>query len=167
MLSPIAPQTFTFQPGNLVPNHPRWPLLLYRGALEERTADEVEALLAENGWGGSWRNGIYPYHHYHTTSHEVLVVTAGEAKVTFGGAQGKTVALGAGDVAVLPAGTGHRSLKASSDFQVVGAYPRGQENWDLKRDAPGEAELRRIAELPCPNTDPIGGANGVLLRLWR
>ena len=167
MPSPTAPQTFTFQPSDPIPNHPRWPLLLYREVLKGETVDEVEALLTENGWVGTWRNGIYPYHHYHTTSHEVLAVTVGEAEVVFGGEQGETVALEAGDVAVLPAGTGHRSLKASSDFQVVGAYPRGQENWDLKRDVPSEAELRRIAELPCPSADPVHGADGALLRLWQ
>lgn len=171
MTSPTQPQTFVFQPGNLIPNHPRWPLLLYRGVLQDKEASRVdakkaEALLSENGWVGLWRNGIYPYHHYHTTSHEVLVVTYGEAHVTFGGPQGETVALHTGDVAVLPAGTGHCCLSARRDFEVVGAYPTGQEAWDLERNAPSEAALRRIAELPRPSADPVYGVEGPLLRLW-
>ena len=167
MPSPTDPQTFTFEPSDPVPNHPCWSLLLYRGALENKTAAEVEEILTQNGWAGTWRDGVYPYHHYHTTSHEVLVVTSGEAQVMFGGPQGETIELSAGDVAVLPAGTGHRCLDASRDFEVVGAYPKGQENWDLRRSPPGEAELQRIAALPPPQADPIYGTEGLLVRLWR
>ena len=166
MPSPIEPQTFTFQPSDPIPNHPRWALLLYRRVLKSKTAAEVEALLIGNGWAGTWRNGIYPYHHYHTTSHEVLVVTSGEGQVTFGGPQGETFELTVGDVAVLPAGTGHRCLSASPDFEVVGAYPEGQEDWDLKLGAPSNADFQRIAELPYPNSDPIDSYEGPLVRLW-
>ena len=130
------------------------------------TAAEVEALLSGNGWVGAWRNGIYPYHHYHTTSHEVLVVTSGVAQVTFGGPKGETVELTVGDMAVLPAGTGHRCLSANQDFEVIGAYPEGQEDWDLKRGTPDKTDLQRIAELPCPKTDPVYGTEGPLLKLW-
>ena len=163
-MSPTNPQTYTFKPIDPVPNHPTFPLLIYSEVLKD--VENPEALLTENGWVGLWRNGVYPYHHYHTTSHEVLAVVSGEAQVQFGGLQGKTLELARGDVAVLPAGTGHCCLSSSPGFEVIGGYPEGQENWDLKRDAPSEADLRRIKELPRPATDPVYGTDGPLLRLW-
>jgi hypothetical protein len=42
------------------------PLLLYRkavGSPEQELASVLERLFAAHGWRGSWRNGIYPYHH--------------------------------------------------------------------------------------------------------
>ena len=66
----------------------------------------------------------------------------------------------AGDVLVLPAGTGHRRAAAEHDFSVVGAYPAGQEDYDLLRgDDPDEVEAarERIAALAAPPHDPVGG----------
>jgi uncharacterized protein YjlB len=68
----------------------------------------------------------------------------------------------------LPAGTAHCCLEASDDFLVVGAYPPGQENYDILRGEPDErpAALERIAGLPSPITDPIGGDDGHLPAIW-
>ncbi|MGI9174733.1 MAG: cupin domain-containing protein [Rhodothermales bacterium] len=158
-------RAIAFEAGDLVPNHPRWPLLLYQQVLTG-SAGDVEQMLKANAWSGVWRNGVYPYHHYHTTSHEVLVVVAGEADVQFGGSQGETVSLAAGDVAILPAGTGHKRLRSSADFLVVGAYPRGQEDWDLQRNAPSEEDLRRIKQVALPSADPVFGKGGPLFEHW-
>ena len=62
-----------------MPNHPRFPVLLYRGVRGARTgaASALEALFARNGWPPQWRDGIYAFHHYHTRGHEALGVAAG------------------------------------------------------------------------------------------
>ena len=111
---------------------------------------------------------MYPYHHYHSTAHEVLGVYSGSASVRFGGEQGAIEVIGAGDVAVIPAGVAHKCLQASEDFRVVGAYPRGQ-RWDMRYGNPGERPEadRNIATLPDPQKDPVQGAGGILLRLWK
>ena len=116
-----------FKDDGVIPNNSRWPLVLYRGAVVlPRNLDPaaiMEDLFDGNGWGDSWRNGIYDYVHYHSRIHEVLGIASGKGTVRFGGNNGKTVQLKAGDVAILPAGTGHQCLAASADFLVVGAYP--------------------------------------------
>ena len=120
-------RTFRFKDDGIIPNHPQWPLVIYRGAV--RLPDDLdpaavfEELFESNGWGDSWRDGIYDYVHYHSRIHEVLGIARGEGKVQFGGHRGRILTLKAGDVAVLPAGTGHQCLSASDDFLVVGAYP--------------------------------------------
>jgi uncharacterized protein YjlB len=115
-----------------IPNS-RLPVLLYPGVLnlpKNDPAAAIEALLHDNQWGNDWRNGIFSYHHYHSTAHEALFVYSGSAKVQLGGEQGLVETIGMGDVIVIPAGVGHKNLGSSSDFQVVGAYPP-QQNVDM------------------------------------
>lgn len=165
----IATEALTFVDDGAIPNHPTFALLLHRKAFDprgEEPAVAAEALFAANGWGGFWRNGVYPFHHYHSTCHEALAVAAGWGEVLFGGEGGRTVRLEAGDVAVLPAGTGHKRIAASDDFLVVGAYPPNQP-YDLIRDpAEHDAALARIKAVPAPATDPVFGAEGGLRTLW-
>ena len=154
----------------LIPNHPDLPTLVFTGALDVGGPDPAavaEATFRRNGWGGSWRNGIYPFHHYHSTAHEVLAIVQGWAKVQLGGEQGVTLTAHAGNVLVLPAGTGHKRLDASPDLLVVGAYPPGQ-TWDLCRGTLGErtAALANIRRVPLPDTDPVYGETGPLVELW-
>lgn len=154
-------QTWHAPPGERIPNHPRFAVLLYRGVeAAEAGADAARSLLAEHGWGGSWVDGVFPFHHFHSTSHEVLAVVSGTATLELGGPQGRAFEVAAGDVLVLPAGTGHRRALADAAFSVVGAYPAGQEDYDLLRgDDPAEvaAARERIAGLPAPPEDPVGG----------
>jgi uncharacterized protein YjlB len=120
-------QAYRFKDDGLIPNHPKWPLVIYKSAVRLPPsldpAAVFEDLFESNGWGDSWRDGIYDYAHYHSRIHEVLGIARGRGRVQFGGPKGRTLALKAGDVAILPAGTGHQCLKASNDFLVVGAYP--------------------------------------------
>jgi uncharacterized protein YjlB len=153
-------ETWHAPPGDRIPNHPRFAVLVYRGVGAVTDAAATRALFAEHGWRGSWVDGIFPFHHFHSTSHEALAVVAGRATVELGGPQGETFEVSAGDVLVLPAGTGHRRASDRDGFTVVGAYPAGQEDYDLLRgDDPAEVEAarERIATLPAPSQDPVGG----------
>lgn len=120
------------------------------------TSAQAEAALAARGWTNSWRNGIYPFHHYHSTAHEVLVVVRGQARVTLGGEGGSQVQLQAGDVVLLPAGTGHRNDGSSPDLLVVGAYA-GNRDWDVCRpeETDTAAAQRRIADVPDWEQEPV------------
>jgi uncharacterized protein YjlB len=131
-------------------------VLIYSGVDGATDAGAARALFAEHGWGGSWVDGIFDFHHFHSTSHEALAVVAGAAVVELGGPQGEAFEVAAGDVLVLPAGTGHRRRSARDGFTVVGAYPAGQEDYDLLRAA-DDAARARIDALPPPPDDPVGG----------
>jgi uncharacterized protein YjlB len=156
----------------LVPNNPRLPLVLYRGALEtdglKRAPERAfEALFQSNGWLGAWVDGIYDFHHYHSTAHEVLGIAKGAARVMFGGAQGPAVELAAGDAVAIAAGVGHCLVEGDEQLVVVGAYPVGQ-NWDLCRATPTDRDkaLENIPWVPLPEFDPIFGPAGPILDLW-
>ena len=166
------PESFSFADDGSIPNNPKLPFLIFRGALDFKGSANPEALVektfAANQWGEMWRNGIYPYVHYHSRTHEVMGLARGRAKVRFGGQGGREVDLFAGDVCVLPAGTGHQGLWASPDLMVIGAYPPAG-TYDLCRGSKAEhaKAIIAIAEVPLPTTDPVFGPAGPLIRLWR
>jgi uncharacterized protein YjlB len=142
-----------------IPNNPRLPVVLHRGAVAAGAPEAAEALFRRHGWAPAWRGGIFDWHHYHSNAHEALAIVAGQVRVQLGGDGGVAVDLRAGDVAVLPAGTGHRNLGASEDLLVVGAYPEDSAPPDQLHGAPGEAARARhaIVATPDPATDPVTG----------
>lgn len=152
-------EAYPLRDDGLVPNNPSLPLRLYRAALLGLVADAVIARLATHGWGGAWINGIYPFQHYHARAHEVLVIVGGSARVQFGGPSGPVFEVGAGDAVLIPAGVGHCRLSASAGLVVVGAYPAGQEDYDLKRATTAErlVALGEIPRVALPARDPVTG----------
>jgi uncharacterized protein YjlB len=162
---------FRCKDDGVIPNHPSWPLIVYRRAVrlppDLDPAAVIETLFAGNGWGASWRDGVYAYVHYHSRIHEVLGVARGHGKVQFGGHRGRTLLLKAGDVAILPAGTGHQCLGASKNFLVVGAYPpfgTYDECTSAKDRARAEKSIPKVRR---PRKDPVYGAMGPLLAEWK
>jgi uncharacterized protein YjlB len=154
------------------PNNPRLPMIVYPAAVDVAgradPAVPFEALFARHGWTDGWRNGIHSFQHFHTTAHEALGIARGQARVQFGGAGGQVLTVTAGDVVVLPAGTGHCKIESSPDLLVVGAYPANVPV-DQKRAGAADLDAARsaIARVPVPPMDPVQGAEGALVRLWR
>jgi uncharacterized protein YjlB len=163
----MTPETHRFADDGAIPNS-RLPVLVYHDVEGATDAGTCEALFGANGWGGHWRSQILYEHHFHSTAHEALGIVTGRASVTLGGPGGERFAVRAGDVLVLPAGTGHCRLESSDDLLVVGAYPPGQ-SWDMRYGDPGEHDevLANIAAVALPETDPVAGATGPLLEIWR
>jgi uncharacterized protein YjlB len=164
------PLAIVFEDDGVVPNNPM-PFLVYKSAValdNDHPEETIEKLFGANGWGGMWRNGVYDFLHYHATVHEALGVARGHARVRFGGDHGKEFEIAAGDVAILPAGTGHQCFGASDDFCVIGAYPPGSQ-MQVTRPSPENHRkaLKTIPEVKLPETDPVMGEDGPLVRLWR
>jgi uncharacterized protein YjlB len=164
------PLAIVFEDDGLVPNN-ILPFLVYQGAVTldpKRPEETIENLFETNNWGGSWRNGVFTYLHYHATVHEVLGVARGHARVRFGGDHGQELEITAGDVAILPAGTGHQCMSASDDFCVIGAYPPGSRMEVTRATAENHARaLMTIPNVARPPADPVTGKHGALMRLWR
>jgi len=152
-------ETLLLPPDDLMPNSPL-PVVIYRNVESDgEPARDFEAVFDANGWRGSWRNGVYDFDHFHSNAHEVLGVARGSATLQLGGDAGQPVEVKAGDVVLLPAGTGHRRITASGDFTMIGAYPPGQEHYDICRVRSPEADLR-ISKVALPATDPVTGGAG-------
>jgi uncharacterized protein YjlB len=93
-------------------------------------------------------------------------VARGSALIEFGGVKGRRIRLKAGDVAIVPAGTGHRLIESSRDFLVVGAYPP-EGTYDECTDTRERVEAKkRIAKTARPKADPVYGRGGPSLALW-
>ena len=156
------PECFQLGDDGETPNNPNLPLTLYRGGVDLSGSSDpaaiFERLFAENGWKDGWRNGVFDFLHFHTGTHEVLGIARGSVSVQFGGRNGPIVDVAAGDVVILPAGTGHQRKKASRDLLVVGAYPAGSR---FGQSRPGQIDhakaVAAIAAVTNPAKNPIYG----------
>lgn len=164
------PDLLHFAANGAVPNNPNLPVLLMRRAFSpDLGPDAILDRYRDNGWTGVWTWTVFDYHHYHPASHEALTVASGAADLILGGPGSREIHVTAGDMIVLPAGTGHCRIAATGNFAVCGAYPPGQQNPEIVRaagDAPRARDITAIATTALPKTDPIFGAGGPLIRGW-
>ena len=163
-LATVEPQLNVLAEDIRMPNS-ELPVVHYRGAI---SGEDIEHFLYRkfklNDWDGCWTDGIFGYHHFHCNAHEALGVVAGEATLKLGGDSGVTFEVEQGDVVVLPAGTGHRRIRATADFLVVGAYPKGQEKPNEYLDRANCGNYRnRLRAVPLPKADPLYGDSGPLI----
>ncbi len=158
-------------PGNgAFPNNENLDLCIFRQVLSpdtEKLADAFEKRFTENYWPPVWRNGLYDFHHFHSTAHEVLGVYAGWSEACFGGPGGVVRKVSAGDVLVIPAGVSHKNVGQSQNFRAVGAYPEGQ-RWNMKYGNSDERPQveKDISRVSLPVRDPVYGATGPLMTIW-
>ena len=151
------------------PNNTTLPVLLYKNVFTNKvTPETIESSFAKNNWGGSWRNGVYNFQHYHSTAHEAWGVYSGWAEVQLGGDGSDVVRIEKGDLVILPAGTAHKRIDSGAGFAVVGAYPDGQQ-WDMNYGKKDEAAKARpnISKVALPTTDPVFGKNGKIFEYWK
>jgi len=179
MICPAAPtsrsndpryQSVVFEDDGTYPNNVRLPLVVFQQVFDAAPAVNpaiIETAFNQNDWESAWRNGLFAYHHYHSSAHEALGVYSGWVKVQLGGPGGEAITAQAGDVIIIPAGVAHKNLDQSPDFSVVGAYPRGQScdmMYGKAGERPGADDAIRNVSLP--TADPVFGKTGPLMKLW-
>jgi len=146
------------------------PLLVYKNVLvlpADHQPQIIEKIFEANNWKNTWRNGIYNYHHYHSTTHEVLGVYSGRCRVLIGGEDGIQFIIEKGDVIIIPAGVAHKNIGGNEDFKCAGAYPDGKD-FDMNYGKSGERPQtdHNIGRVPLPATDPVYGKQGPLFMQW-
>lgn len=158
---------------NHVPNTSiqKKPLLIYHSTFNPTTsADAIEShFLAVSVVDPQWRYTMYSTSHFHSTTHEVLAIVSGKARLCFGGEENpKRVELTVemGDVIVVPAGVAHRLLvDVEGGFSMIGAYPRGK-SWDMCYGKEGEEEkVKGIEKVEWFSRDPVYGDEGPVLKV--
>jgi uncharacterized protein YjlB len=158
-----------FPPNNFFPNNSRYPLLIYKKVLTftDETTDMVQNFLQTNQWRNSWVNSIYDYDHYHSNTHEVLVIFKGSCDVLIGGPGGETFTIAQGDVIIFPAGVSHKNISSSSDFKTIGAYPFDvQYDMNYGKESEHPKVDQNIKAVGLPECDPIFGEDGILFQYW-
>jgi uncharacterized protein YjlB len=147
------------------------PVLLYRQVLRLPVflaSARVRRLFKTNNWYNAWDAGIYEYHHYHSTTHEVLGIYKGSTILRLGGEDGISLGIGKGDVILIPAGVAHKNMGGEKSVFCIGAYPGGMD-YDMKYGKPGERPRadRDISKVPLPDEDPVFGKRGGTNIYWK
>ena len=64
----------------------------------------------------------------------------------------------------------HCSIASEDDYSYTAHYPAGAPHWDNNFCKAGMEETREKAEaaraVPLPDSDPVFGAGGPLVRIW-
>ncbi|KAF2089750.1 hypothetical protein K490DRAFT_20190, partial [Saccharata proteae CBS 121410] len=171
-LSSLRLSTHQIPAHALIPNTSiqQKPLLIYHSCFfpSSVSASGIESHLRTIGVvTPQWRYTMYAQTHYHSTTHEVLCISSGRARLCFGGEtnEGRVeTVVERGDVVVVPAGVGHRLLDdLEGGFEMVGSYPRGR-SWDMCYGVEEEEGKRRgIEKLGWFEKDPVYGEEGPVL----
>lgn len=107
----------------------------------------------------------YDFSHFHSTSHEVLGIAQGRAKLCFGHEDNPgrvEEVVSQGDVIIIPAGVSHPLLEdLRGGFQMVGCYPNGY-NWDMCETG-DDKKVQTIESLAWFERDPVYGNEGPAL----
>lgn len=169
-INKLQPQSYFVKDDSIFPNS-GLPILHYPHVLKLPKlfpAAAIKKLFQDNNWKNNWKQGIYTYHHYHSTTHEVLGICKGETLLMLGGEKGVSLFVQEGDVLVIPAGVAHMNLGNENDVTCIGGYPGGRE-FDMNYGATGERPRtdHNIASLPLPDTDPVFGSKGPLFKIWK
>jgi uncharacterized protein YjlB len=140
---------FVHDDGHFFPNNNYLPVIVYRQVFDGKSvsASSWEQLFKQNNFGNSWRDGIFSYHHYHSTAHEALGCYGGRAQARLGGYNEqvrKDIELTAGDCILIPAGVAHKNMEQDNAFSVVGAYGTDGKDYDMNYGK--NAEERSKAE---------------------
>lgn len=161
---------------NLIPNTTlqQKPLLIYRSAFPSpsTTASQIESHLQHIGIvTPQWRYTMYSTSHFHSSTHEVLCISRGAARLCFGHEENPgrvEVVVERGDVLVVPAGVAHRLVEevGGKGFEMVGSYPKGAKAWDMCYGRPGEEGVEEMIKgLKWFGSDPIYGDQGPSLEV--
>lgn len=178
IMTQLTPLSFLRVSRHIIPAHRGFPnsstqnrsLYIYHAAFPSSSSpSSIEQHLRSVGVvSPAWRYKMYTQHHFHSTAHEVLVISSGGATLFFGGEgnpKGVQAYVGKGDVIVVPAGVGHAMLEDKGGFEMVGSYPVGGAQWD--HCTGDESELgkvkSRIERLGWFERDPLYGDEGPVL----
>ncbi|STX29765.1 Uncharacterized protein containing double-stranded beta helix domain [Legionella beliardensis] len=157
-------------PNDYFPNNSQYPLLIYNQVFKFSTPspDLIQKYLKQNGWINSWVDSIYDYHHYHSNTHEALIIIAGECSVQIGGDLGNIYNISKGDVIIFPAGVSHKNISSSKDFKCIGSYPNDVD-YDVRYGRADEHPLVdiNIKQVGLPEADPIFGIHGLMFNYWK
>jgi uncharacterized protein YjlB len=148
------------------------PVMIYHKAFSA-SPNQLTAHLEEVGEvTPQWVYSMYSQTHFHSTTHEVLGVVSGRARLCFGGEDNPNrfdTDVEKGDLIIVPAGVGHRLLDdldtEEERFKMVGAYPK-QKQWDMCYGQSGEEDkVNGIKDLGWFHKDPLFGDDGPVLHV--